>query len=664
MAVSVPTPPTSSPQPAARSGGPKDRRSGAVIAVLAVAGMLAALQQTLVVPLIPDLPAILGVSPTSASWAVTISMLSGAVATPIVSRLADMVGKRRMVLITLVVMSIGSVLVAVGGTFATVVGGRALQGLAASLIPVGISIMRDELPREKVGFAGALIRATLGIGNAMGLPLSGVLYGHFGFASIFWVAAAGGVLVTVAILVFVPESAVRTPGRFDYVGAVLVSTALTCALLVVSKAGDWGWGSGEVLGLGALSVLAFVMWFPYELRVNEPLVDLRTAARRPVLLTNIASVFVAFALYINLLASSQQLQVPKNSGYGFGLSVTHAGQAMVPAGLAMVLLAPVAGRMLNKLGGRITLLVGTAVMSAAYVFRVFATESVAEVVVGSTLVGIGAALSFAAMPTLIMANVPITEPASANGLNSLMRVVGGATSSAALAAVLASVSVTASGQMFPSLAAFEDMYWISAGTALLALVLVAFIPTHGHRAPSSSLSGAGAEMVVHGRVLPGGRQGARQVAIVTVTRLDGEPVDWARTDHDGRYSVALPGSGRYLVVANARGWAPRAEVLDFHQGATELHMSLTEQLALSGSVSTANEPGAHTLVTLHGAGGEFLASTRADAHGHFGFPLPPAGPYIVTAVAADGQRARALKIVINALAADVDIDVPSDPHQI
>ena len=647
---------TSAPQ----QGSPHrtvSRSTNAVIAVLALAGMLASLQQTLVLPLIPDLPEILDVGPTTASWAVTATILSGAVATPIVSRLADMVGKRRMIVVALITMTAGSILVAVGGGFVTTVVGRGLQGFAASLIPVGISIMRDSLPRERVGFAIALMSATLGIGMSLGLPLSGVLYGNFGFDSIFWVAAIGGTLVTVAVLWLVPESTVRTPGRFDYFGAVLFSLALASMLLAISKGGDWGWGSRGVVGLFCVSLVAILVWFPYELRVNDPMVDLRTAARRPVLLTNIASIGVAFALFANLLASGQQLQMPTATGYGFGLTVTQAGLAMMPAGLAMVVLSPVSGRMLDRLGGRVTLLVGAGTMSVSYLFRVFATGSVAEVVLGSSLVGIGAAVSFAAMPTLIMAHVPITESASANGLNSLMRAIGGSSSSAVLAAVLSSVSATAAGGAFPSLAAFEDMYWISAATSLLAVVLVAFIPTRRHGVPSAAVSGAGGETVVHGRILPGDGRVLEHAAIVTVTQLDGEPVDWARTDNDGRYSVALPGSGRYLVVANARGWSPRAEVVDFRHGDTELHVELTEELALTGVAVRLGVPMSGSLVILHHGTGEFVANKRSDEHGQFRFPLPPAGAYILTAVDEPGEQAYSRKVVVTALGAHIVMEV-------
>jgi MFS family permease len=656
VASSAPVATQASPRGSPRgAAGPS---TNGVIAVLALAGMVAALQQTLVLPLIPDLPEILNVAPTTASWAVTVTLLTGAMATPIVSRLADMVGKRRMIVVALITMTAGSVLVAAGGGFVTTVVGRGLQGFASSLIPVGISIMRDSLPRERVGFAVALMSATLGIGMALGLPLSGVLYGHFGFDSIFWVAALGGALLTVAVLRWVPESGVRTPGRtFDYLGAVLFSLALASALLVISKGGDWGWGGRSVVGLLCVSFLTLLVWFPYELRVNDPMVDLRTAARRPVLLTNIASIGVAFALFVNLLASGQQLQMSTATGYGFGLTVTQAGLAMMPAGLAMVILSPVAGRMLDRLGGRVTLLVGAGIMSVSYVFRVFATGSVAEVVLGSSLVGLGAAVSFAAMPTLIMAHVPITESASANGLNSLMRAVGGSISSAVLAAVLSSVSATAAGEAFPSLSAFQDVYWISAAASLLAVVLVAFIPTRRQGAPSTALSGAGGETVVHGQILPGDGRVQKHAAIVTVTQLDGEPVDWARTDNDGRYSVALPGSGRYLVVANTRGWAPRADVLDFREGDTELHVELTEELALTGVALRLGVPMCRSLVLLHEGTGEFVSKQQTDEHGQFRFALPPAGAYILTAVDELGQQAHSRKAVVTALGAHIVIEV-------
>ena len=326
----------------------------AVIGVLSLCGTVVALQQTMVVPLLPDFPGILGVSSDDASWLVTATLLTSAVATPIMSRLADMFGKRLMMIVCMVAMTVGSIIAAVGGAYLTLIIGRSLQGFAAALIPIGISIMRDELPREKVGSAVALMSATLGIGSALGLPMSGIIYENLGWAAIFWISAAAGVALIGGVLTLVPESTVRTQGRFDYLGALLLTIALTALLLAISKGGSWGWGSEQVIVLFVVAAGALLIWFPYELKVGQPLVDLRTSARRAVLLTNIASVLIGFAMFANLLLTTQQLQLPVSTGYGFGLPVITAGLAMVPSGLAMVLFAPVSGRLINRYGGRIT----------------------------------------------------------------------------------------------------------------------------------------------------------------------------------------------------------------------------------------------------------------------------------------------------------------------
>ncbi len=279
----------------------------------------------------------------------------------------------------------------------------------------------------------------MGIGGALGLPLGGLLFQQFGWPSVFWVSVAVGLAIGVAVLSVVPESAVKTRGRFDLLGAVMLSVALTSLLLAISKGGTWGWGSERTLLLLGLTVVVLAVWFPYSLRVSQPLVDLRTSARRPVLLTNIASILVGFALMANILISTQQLQQPV-AGSGFGLTAVGAGLAMIPSGLAMVAFSPVSGAMINRLGGRVTLMAGTLIMGVGYIGRVFNTDTLAALIVGSTVVSIGSAVAYAAMPSLIMANVPITETASANGLNALLRALGTSTASAAIAALLSLVT--------------------------------------------------------------------------------------------------------------------------------------------------------------------------------------------------------------------------------
>lgn len=697
----------------------KPKRTSLVIAILCLAGTVVSLQQTMVVPLLPDFPQILNTSAGNTSWLVTVTLLTGAVATPIISRLADMFGKRRMMVVAMVAMVIGSIIAAAGGNLVTLLVGRAFQGLAVSLIPVGISIMRDELPREKVASAVALMSATLGIGSALGLPMAGIIYEHLGWQAIFWISAGIGVLLIIGVLLVVPESALRTKGKFDGVGAVLLTVALTSLLLAISKGGEWGWTSEPVVLLFIGTVVFLAVWFPWELRVSQPMVDLRTSARRPVLLTNIASILVGFSMYANMLSTTQQLQLPNVGGYGFGLSIVIAGLCMVPSGLAMVAFAPISAGITKRYGAKMTLIAGSLILAVAYVARVFLTGEVWMVILGATLVSVGTAIAYAAMPTLIMRSVPITETASANGLNSLLRAVGTSTMSAVVAVVLTSNVVHVGGLALPTEDAFQTVFWYAAIAALLSIGIAVFIPriqtapgnaagtvsgvyvperkeagsaesgvgvpatrsapatqpapatndvtaatagargTRGRHSAEHAehINGTEGEIVVSGTVAGTGRKPIRQ-AVVNALHINGEPADWSRADNDGRYSLILPDSGRYLLVSSADGWSPTSQVLEFAEAASTHDIRLTQRLTLSGKVGDGAHAMDGALVTLTKTTGEFVMSTFSGSDGRYEVPLPAVGRYILTGLDPEGRSAESLPLVLSARSAVIDIVLP------
>ncbi len=652
---------------------PTTRRSSRLItAILCLSGTVVALQQTMVIPLLPDFPKILGVSADDASWLVTVTLLTSAVATPIVSRLADMFGKRRMMLISMTMIVVGSLVAAIGGNFVALLIGRGLQGFAISMIPVGISIMRDELTKEKVASATALMSATLGIGSALGLPLSGLIFEHLGWPAIFWLSAIVGVLLIIAVAAVVPESSVRTRGKFDFLGAVMLSTALTAILLAISKGARWGWTSELTLLMFVIGIVTLALWFPYELRVTQPMVDLRTSAKRPVLLTNVASILVGFSMYANNLSTTQQLQMPKISGYGFELGVMAAGLCMIPAGLAMVFFAPVSANITKRFGAKITLIVGGTVLALAYIARVFLTGSIALIIISAAVVSIGTAIAYSAMPMLIMRSVPITETASANGLNSLLRSVGTSTSSAVVAAMLTSMVISSGpGEGLPSIDAFKNIFWLAALAAVAAAAAAAFIPRRGAKPetalrpvtpegfelPDAAVSET--EIVVAGRVVRADSRPIRQ-AVVTVMDMEGRPIDWSRADNEGNFSLALPRPGRYLVVTSADGWSPRSQVIAFDSAQSTHTVELGDRLTISGKVGVDGRTTSGTVVTLTKPTGEFVASTVTDGTGHYGIALPTSGRYILTALTESGHGTLARQIAVIAQSTVVDFDVPVD----
>lgn len=633
------------------------------ITVLASCGVIAAWQSTLMIPLLPELPRLIGVSPENASWLITATLLTAAVSTPIVSRMADMYGKRRMLVVSLSVLLGGSVICAIFTSFAALLVGRAMQGFASSLIAVGISILRDELPPERISSAVALMSATLGIGAALGLPLSGVIANAFGWRAVFWFTSVAAVLITAALILLVPESPVRTPARFDVGGAVLLSAALIALLLPLTKGGAWGWSSPLVWGLALAGVGVLAAWIPYELRVNHPMVDLRTAVRRPVLLTNCATLFVGFAMFVNMLVTTQVLQQPETTGFGLGLSIRTTGLVMVPVGLAMVLLAPLIGRLLDRWGGRRIMMLGVSIMGATYLGRVFFSETLSEVVIGSTLVGVGAAVAFAAMPTLIMSAVPITHTAAANGLNALVRSIGTSIASAAVAATMAVTAADAGGAVLPTRGGVQVVLVLAVVANVAALVLTWFIPPGRVAIAASKPHGERAgETVIGGRLLyGGGLLGAPKPSVVVVLDLDGVQLDWSRADHHGRYAVVVPGPGTYVLVANAQGWASRAQVLDFDRDATDHDLQLVEELTVSGHVTRHGRPCAGTRVALSSLDGTPFGTRQCDAQGHYAFSLPPIGRYLLTAIDPATRSTDARKVILTLQSHVVDLELHAEP---
>ncbi|GAB2663242.1 MFS transporter [Prescottella soli] len=461
---------------AALSPAPRTARSGLVIGVLSLSGILVALLQTLVVPVLPAFAVDLDVPPTSASWLVTVTLLTGAVGTPLIGRLADMFGKRAMMLVCLGLMVAGSVLAAVGPGFATVVTGRGLQGFAMALMPVGISMMRDVLPPERLGGGVALMSATIGIGSVFGMPLSGVLHEHLGWQSLFWVPAGFAVAMAALLPFVVPESNTRAAGRFDYRGAVVLTSALTAVLLAISKGGVWGWGSAPTVGLAVAGTIGLMSWIPMELRTSHPLVDLRTSMLRPVLVANLCALLLGFAMFLSSYASTQELQVPTWTGHGLGLSATAAGLVMLPGGAVMILLAPVSAAMIRDWGARVTLAVGAGAIAVGFAERGVFGTSVLCVGISAFVVSVGVAFALAAMPVLITHAVPLDQTASANSVNSLVRAVGTSTASAVGAAILAASAVTVGAVAVPAAAGLDRLFWLGAAVSAVALVVILCVP--------------------------------------------------------------------------------------------------------------------------------------------------------------------------------------------
>ncbi|WP_432002415.1 MFS transporter [Streptomyces sioyaensis] len=449
-----------------------------IVAVLAFAGIVVSLMQTLVIPIVPELPKLLDASASDTAWAVTATLLAAAVATPIAGRLGDMYGKRRILLTSLAVLTAGSAVVALSESLTPMIIGRLLQGLSAGVIPLGLSIMRDELPAERLGSGTALMSASLGIGAALGLPIAAFVADNFDWHTLFWASAIMGALGFLTVWRLVPESQVRSGGRFDLVGGVGLAAGLVPMLLAISKGGDWGWGSGTTLGLFALAIVVFLIWGFYELRARQPLVDLRTTVRRQVLFANLSALVFGFSLFAVQLIVPQLLQLPEQTGYGLGEDLLTVGLVLAPQGLIVMFSAPLSSKISQSRGPKTTLMIGALIVAIGYGLNIFLMSEIWQLILVSCIIGAGIGFAYGALPLLIMGGVPVNETAAANAFNTLLRSIGTSIASAASGVILAQMTTDFAGHALPSENSFKAIMGIGCGAALIALLLASFLPRH------------------------------------------------------------------------------------------------------------------------------------------------------------------------------------------
>ncbi|MEX3105665.1 MULTISPECIES: MFS transporter [unclassified Streptomyces] len=609
-------------------------RVNLVVAVLAFGGIVVSLMQTLVIPIVPELPKLLDASASDATWAVTATLLAAAVATPVMGRLGDMYGKRRMLLVSLVTLVAGSVVAALSDTLAPMIVGRALQGLASGVIPLGISIMRDELPAERLGSATALMSASLGIGGALGLPAAALIADHFDWHMLFWTSAALGAVALVLVPAFVPESRVRTGGRFDFPGAAGMAAGLICLLLGISKGADWGWTSATTLGLFAAALVVLAGWGFFELRVPAPLVDLRTTARRQVLVTNLASMAFGFSMFAMSLVLPQLLQLPEATGYGLGRSLLDAGLVMAPTGLVMMAVAPVSALISKKWGAKVTLMAGAVIVAAGYGLGVVLMSEVWQLVLVSCVVGAGIGFSYGAMPALIMGAVDPAETAAANSLNTLMRSIGTSTASAVAGVILAQMTTGFHGVALPSENGFKVVMGVGSGAAVLAFVVAAFIPRR--RTPGTGIeTGTGTEPTT-GAATPDARAAAPEPYGADA------PASAGAGPHTGTPDAQVIGAAVAVPLSRAV-----AELVATVPNLGDGLPGGTGRPVRGHVRGAGNVPVPGAAVTLISLDGRQLGRAVADADGTYEVRAPGEGTYVLLA-AADRLQPQATTVVVGA----------------
>jgi EmrB/QacA subfamily drug resistance transporter len=451
-------------------------------AVLAAGVGAFALLQSLVIPVLTTVQQELHTSQAAVTWVLTAYLLSASIATPILGRVGDMVGKERVFVASLVALAAGSLMAALAPTIGVMIVARVIQGLGGGMLPVAFGIIRDEFPARKVAGAVGVIAALTAVGGSLGIVLAGPIVDALNWHWLFWLPLILTVIAAAGALLFVPESPVRSPGRISWLPAVLLSAWLVALLVPLSEASDWGWGSARVIGLLAAAVVLALAWAVAELRAATPLIDMRMM-RRPVVWTNnLVALLIGIGMYATFAFLPEFIQTPASAGYGFGASITRSGLLLLPSGVTMFVTGVFAGALARRLGGKALVVAGCLIGCAAMAILAFAHAHEWEISLSNAIMGVGFGLAFSAMSALVVAAVPVQQTGVASGMNANIRTIGGSIGSAVMASIV-TAHLEPSG--LPKEAGYTTGFAVLAGALVIAALAGLLIPS-ARRLPGDS----------------------------------------------------------------------------------------------------------------------------------------------------------------------------------
>ncbi len=404
--------------------------AGVVLVVLYIEGMLT--------PSLPTIQSDFGVDTAQVTLIISAYAAAGVALSPVVGKLGDIYGKRKVMVAVMFAYAAAVSVTGFSPTFEFMVVSRTIQGIGLTIMPLGMSLMREEFPKEMVPRAQGILSAMFGIGFAISLPLGSWVSQDYGWRWTYHSAIPFVVIMAVLVFLLVKESPYRRPHTpVDYLGALFLGIGLAGIVAALSQGESWGWTSPLTLGFAALGGIMFVPFVLVERRLTvrrrEPIVDSHLLAERNVAVTNVVLTVAGLGMYLALFSLIYQFEYPVASG-GYNAScvslvncnfnILTAGIDILPLAGGMTVVALVASVVVSRVGVKPLAITGGLVTALGFALEAYATSLTSALVI-EVVVGAGIGLLNASIINLLVLTVDPKDMGQATAMNNVFRNVGG-----------------------------------------------------------------------------------------------------------------------------------------------------------------------------------------------------------------------------------------------
>jgi EmrB/QacA subfamily drug resistance transporter len=467
----------------------QENRKWWTLTAVAFALFMIMLDNTVVNVALPAIQRDLGIGVSELEWVVTGYALSFAVLLLSGGKLADMFGRRRIFLVGLAIFTLSSLFCGLAGSAELLIGARVVQGLGAALMmPATLSIITATFPPKERGTALGIWAGVSAMALAIGPLVGGLLTEHISWNWVFYVNVPVGVLGLVAARVVIPESRdTAHEQRLDLPGLITSGVALFALVFALIEANSYGWGSPLILGLFGVAIVLGAAFVVLELRQRLPMFDVTLFQNPTFAGANVVALLVSLAMFGVFFFISLYMQNV------LGYSAVRAGASFLPMTLLIILVAPVAGKLSDRVGSRWLMATGmTLVGISLLVFSQLQVDSTWwSIFPGLILGGVGMAITMTPMTAAALSAVPVDKAGVGSGMLNTFRQVGGSLGIAVMGAILVSQAGGAPTQVQGFMDGLHLALYVAAGIAFLgALTAAVAVRSHASSEPARNAAPA------------------------------------------------------------------------------------------------------------------------------------------------------------------------------